>query len=223
MDDSSNWIFCETLECSGRIEVTDHEQTQQIRCASCLFGKLNVVLDLDETLVCAQHKMFQCETNVEPFAMFENYQIYKRPYVDLFLETVFKCYNVYIFTAAQKSYADYVLKCLLKSETQKPIRVLTSRDVWRMKRRDGLMSSYGDDRIKIKPLKKLHINFQRTVMLDDTASCFSHNVRNGILVKEFDNPKLQQDDTELLMLLKILQDLADCNDVRNSIYTKHFK
>ncbi len=82
--------YCTVLLCSGIVyEEKDDE------CATCKFGKLNVILDLDETLVYSGYKWFKYE-NIKPFIKFNQYKVYKRPYVDDFLDAVFKQYNVYI-------------------------------------------------------------------------------------------------------------------------------
>ena len=52
-------------------------------------------------------------------------------------------------------------------------------------------------------------------MIDDTRSSFSRNVLNGILIERFDDPSNQQDDAELLTMLKKLANLADLDDVRH--------
>jgi len=101
-------VYCDTLCCAG-ICFGDH-----VKCATCRLGKLNVVLDLDETLIHAEHKYVNCDKET-PFCQFENYNIFKRPHLDVFLQTVFTTYDVYIWTAAYKSYAKFILKHLLKT------------------------------------------------------------------------------------------------------------
>jgi len=203
--------YCETLCCAGTISSLEEAQ---VLCATCLFGKLTVVLDLDETLVHAVHHIALCRGCV-PFCYFENLKIYKRPYVDLFLDTVFERYDVYIWTAAHKSYARKVLAHLLKPK-HIPIRVLTRNDTLHIKNRERLMySCRADNVVKIKPLSKLNCRLSRTVMIDDTLSCFSRNLANGIQIKEFDDPEKQTDDCVLLNLLVELDRLSDSNDVRS--------
>ncbi len=167
-----------------------------------------------ETLVHGAHKYIEF-SKFESFVSFDELKVYKRPHVDLFLETVFAKYNVYIWTAACASYAKVVLASLLKP-SQVPLRLLTRRDTLHIKPRDRLMYSCREDSpIKIKPLSKLVCNLARTVMVDDTKSSFSRNATNGILIAPFEDPDEQRDDRALLCLLDVLEVLADLEDVRN--------
>jgi len=63
--------YCETLCCSGNVF------NQEKLCATCRVGKLNVVLDLDETLIHAAYNNVKFE-DAEAFINFENLSIYKR-------------------------------------------------------------------------------------------------------------------------------------------------
>ncbi len=201
--------YCETLCCVGICFLKEDK-----KCATCEFGKLNIVLDLDETLVHAQHISIKCE-HLAPFCQFEDYNIYKRPHVDIFLDAVFEKYNVYIWTAACKSYANVILKHLLQT-TQIPVRVLTRKQTMFRKELTGLYYSR-QDAIKIKPLGKLKCNLARTILIDDTKSCFLLDALNGIQITEFNNPQMQFNDNELMLILQKLEEIADLRDVRKRI------
>jgi len=210
-------VYCETLCCAG-VVFADKERL----CATCKYGKLNVVLDLDETLVHTVHKSVSYPIH-EPFMKFEDFNIYKRPHVDHFLEVVFKRYNVFVWTAAYKSYANEVLAKLFDADTQKPICVLTRNDTVKVKLAERCMyTCYPVEVTKIKPLSKLATKcaLARTIMIDDTKSCFSRNRSNGLLIKPFDDPETQSEDCELLNMLDILDILSDLQDVRNFFHKK---
>jgi CTD small phosphatase-like protein 2 len=71
-----------------------------------------LVLDLDETLVHCTVDPIEKPDLVFPVSFNGNvYQVYvrKRPYLDYFLETVSKTFEVVVFTASQKVYADVLL------------------------------------------------------------------------------------------------------------------
>jgi len=194
--------YCETLCCAGICNITNNT-----KCATCRLGKLNIVLDLDETLIHATHLNFG-----NAFCKFEIYNIYKRPHLDKFLAIVFEKYNVYIWTAACKSYAKYVIKHLLKPK-QILKRLLTKKDCIIQKERSGLY--FCQDIIKKKPLGKLGCNLARTVLIDDVKTSFVLDPLNGILIPEFNNPN--KDNESLLDILKILDILSDLDDVRSFI------
>jgi len=202
--------YCETLCCASVVVAAN---TPSPLCATCRLGRLNVVLDLDETLVHGEHKCIEFD-DCEPFVCFDDLNVYKRPHVDLFLNAVFAKYNVYIWTAARASYAKVVLSRLLSS-SHVPLRVLTRRDTLHIKPRDRFMYACREDSpVKIKPLTKLGCNLARTVMIDDTRSSFSRNATNGILIEPFHHPEEQCEDRALLLCLDALAVLADLDDVR---------
>ena len=95
----------------------------QTLCVSCRTQKLTVVLDLDKTLIFAANK-YIIYHNVTPFMQVDNFNIYKRPHLDVFVNHVFKKYNVFIWTAAQKTYAHAILTRLLTPSVYVPVGIL---------------------------------------------------------------------------------------------------
>jgi Dullard-like phosphatase family protein len=77
--------------------------------------KRTLVLDLDETLVhCSVEPTSKSDFTFPVTYNAVNYQVYvkKRPYVDYFLESVSKEFEVIVFTASQQVYADRLLDYL---------------------------------------------------------------------------------------------------------------
>ncbi len=206
--------YCETLCCAGVIQ--EKEETELL-CATCKWGKLNVVLDLDETLVHSVHKSITFQ-NCDAFAQFEDYKIYKRPHVDEFLNIVFKRYNVYIWTAACKSYAKVVCEKLLGQHV--PIKMLSKKQTLKIKIRNGFYYS-SQETITVKPLSTLKCNMNRTIMIDDTKSCFSRNIKNGFQIIPFDDPEKQINDCQLLEIVSLLQILEDMQDITKCLHIIH--
>lgn len=84
---------------------------------------MNVILDLDNTIICAvefdyynKHKeeMKFLDNNLSYADMDTSYRIYYRPNLKEFLEFVFRNFNVSIFTAASKDYALFIVDNIIK-------------------------------------------------------------------------------------------------------------
>ena len=78
-------------------------------------GRPTLALDLDETLVhCTVEPIEKPDLTFPVTFNGTFYQVYvrKRPYLDHFLETVSKSFEVVVFTASQKVYADVLLDLL---------------------------------------------------------------------------------------------------------------
>eukprot|EP01032_Pedospumella_encystans_P014167 gene14167-16292_t len=168
-----------------------------------------LALDLDETLV---------HCTVEPIAkpdlVFpvnfngQIYQIYvrKRPYLDYFLETVSKSFEVVVFTASQKVYADVLLDKL------DPTRKLVK---YRLFRESCLL-------VQGNYLKDLHVlgrDLSKSILVDNSPHAYSYHIDNGIPIESWYD---DDTDTELLKLIGFLKNVQNVDDVRPLI-REHFK
>ncbi len=195
-------MYCDTDICAE-----DALPDSQL-CANCMYGKLTVVLDLDETLVYTNQRSIPFKTS--PFCSYNRYLIYKRPYLATFLQKLFEHYDVCIWTAATEKYANFVIGQILKVD-QVPFRILTRKDTV-LKQKPNYY--YWDNFDKIKPLSRIREDLSRIVMVDDNSSSFQENSANGILIEAFTNPDEQQFDIELHRVLEQLKLLSLLKDVR---------
>ena len=89
--------------------------------------KLNVILDLDQTLISAEAlEEFDLEKHEEKMKNFkfydmdEYYRVFERPGLQKFLDYLFKNFNVSVWTAASKDYALFIIdKTILKKKSRK--------------------------------------------------------------------------------------------------------
>lgn len=169
--------------------------------------KLNLVLDLDATLICSvePHKVNKEKkkySKLESANMDDYYVVFERPYLDQFLDYIFKHYNVSIWTAASKDYAIFIIdKILLKNKTDRKL--------------DWIFTSYHtkisekkvDHSKSLKLLKELYklddYTLDNTIILDDNEEVFSKQKKNCIPAKPFDyKTKYPYKDTFLIDLIK---------------------
>mmetsp|Transcript_20851 Transcript_20851/g.35121 ORF Transcript_20851/g.35121 Transcript_20851/m.35121 type:complete len:323 (+) Transcript_20851:140-1108(+) len=171
--------------------------------------KIALVLDLDETLVHCTIDPIPNPDFVFPVTFNDVcYEVYvrKRPYVDYFLQTVCKDFEVIVFTASQKVYANKLLDRL-----DPDLNMVGSRLF-----REACLGVFGN---YIKDLSVLNRDLSQTVLVDNSPYAYGYQVDNGIPIESwFDD----DNDTELLKLIGFLRCLHNVSDVR-PIIRDHFK
>lgn len=155
--------------------------------------KYTLVLDMDETLV----HYIDSQTNGKYLA---------RPYVQEFLEGLDKYYEIVIFTAAVKDYADWILDDLDKN------KVISKR----LYRNHTIPAG----NYFLKDLKSLGRDMSKVIIVDNVAENFQLQNENGILIKSWYE---DQSDTALKELSEFLIKIPQENteDVRE--YLKSYR
>jgi len=168
-----------------------------------------LVLDLDETLVHSEitsvpnaDQKIAIQFNNATFEVFVKY----RPGLKPFLEEVAQMFEIVLFTASHKAYAEEVLKKL--DPHKRLIRHRLFREAcveWQ--------DSY------IKDLRVLGRDLSQVIILDNSVQAFAYHLENGIPIKSwFNEPK----DQELERTLTFLRQLLHVEDVR-PVLKEHFK
>jgi len=159
--------------------------------------KPNLYLDLDNTLISAvdyktyaklseEDKELYKEILGKPAKMDNVYMIYKRPYLDEFLDYIFKHYNVSIWTAASKNYALFIYDNVVIPDSKMNERNL-----------NNLLFSYHcniskktfdkSSPKKLKLLSKIYnINLKNTMIIDDHPDVYTCQKLNCIRAEDFD-------------------------------------
>jgi len=160
--------------------------------------KPNLYLDLDNTLISAvdykthsrmskKDKDLYEETLGKPSKMDGVYIIYKRPYLDDFLDYIFTHYNVSIWTAASKNYALFIYDNIIIPDSKMNEREL-----------NNLLFSYHcnlskkkfnkDNPKKLKMLTDVYDNttMKNTIIIDDHPDVYSCQKHNCIKAEDFD-------------------------------------
>jgi len=161
-----------------------------------------LILDLDETLV---HSTIQPVTHhhivveVVIDTMPCTFYVIKRPHVDTFLKKVSEWYDVIIFTASMRQYADPLIDQL---DTKGLVKERLFRE-----------SCLNKDGNFIKDLSLIKQDLTSTIIIDNSPIAYSHNKENAVPIDNWmgDNPR----DESLLNLLPFLNALRYTSDVRS--------
>ncbi|XP_062842321.1 carboxy-terminal domain RNA polymerase II polypeptide A small phosphatase 2 [Trichomycterus rosablanca] len=162
-------------------------------------GKICVVIDLDETLV---HSSFKPISNADFIVPVEiegtSHQVYvlKRPHVDQFLQRMGEMFECVLFTASLAKYADPVTD------------LLDHCGVFRTRLfRESCVFHHG---CYVKDLSRLGRQLNRTLILDNSPASYIFHPDNAVPVLSwFDD----LEDTELLNLLPVFEELSAADDV----------
>ena len=170
----------------------------------------NIVLDLDETLISAialedfqANKYYKKAQKFRSHVMEDCYIIFERPFLQLFLDYIFKNYNVSVWTAASKEYGEFVIKnVIIGKHKNRQIDFFFHHDHCKMSKK--ITSG------KPKAVCLLWNRFQlpgynknNTVLLDDNPSNFKGQLKNVIQAPafQFESKNALKDDFLLQLLL----------------------
>jgi Dullard-like phosphatase family protein len=170
--------------------------------------KNTLVLDLDETLVhCGIEPLEGAEMEFPVEYQGQTFNIYvrKRPYLENFLQKVSQLFEIVVFTASQKIYADTLLDLLDPHHKYIQHRLFRDSCIF-------VAANY------LKDLSVLGRDLSQVVIIDNSPQAFGYQLDNGIPIESWFG---DEDDRELQKLLPFLEKLSAATDVRPLIREKY--
>eukprot|EP00467_Chlorarachnion_reptans_P010103 CAMPEP_0114488552 /NCGR_PEP_ID=MMETSP0109-20121206/1395_1 /TAXON_ID=29199 /ORGANISM="Chlorarachnion reptans, Strain CCCM449" /LENGTH=230 /DNA_ID=CAMNT_0001664961 /DNA_START=333 /DNA_END=1025 /DNA_ORIENTATION=+ len=174
-------------------------------------NKYTLILDLDETLVHTARSAISggahCRLEIYNNRNCRAFYVYKRPYLAEFLYTMSQYYEIVIFTASVRQYADPLID-ILDSDG------VVSRRYFR----DSCIERNGTF---VKDLSRIvPKGLERTVIIDNSPVAYSMNKDNAVPIRPFYD---DASDDELRSCIPFLMALRSMKDVRKLLRRRHRK
>jgi len=165
--------------------------------------KYTLVLDLDETLVhCSTEPVLNPDVNfnLQFNGISFNVSAKFRPHLQEFLEALSEHYEIVIFTASQKVYADKVIDYF----------DVNHRIKYRLYREDctNVCGNF------VKDLSVLGRDLKKTIFIDNSPQAFTYQINNSIPIVSWYSDEA---DIELEKMVRILKEIRTYQDVREYI------
>lgn len=181
--------------------------------------KLNIIFDLDETLISTlllnfgkgeRHKLQMPSISDIGIMNFNNscFITYIRPYIDELFEYCFENFNVSFWTAGSYLYCREVLRIILNEEQYNKTKIILSKldDVTIIEMKTNKKITNEDiNKITCKSLDLLYLanpnfNQQNTLIVDDNLYVCTYNYQNAIRMIPYN--RLNENDSALKQLLE---------------------
>lgn len=211
-DDPSKLVDLELINllkyCKNLSKIKDSEDYQEeVMMKAIELGKQTakklLIFDMDETLVAAKFDHNK-PANFEPSFTYEFHgqtvYVRERPYLIDCLEKLLPHYEMIVFTAGVKDYADHILDHI------DPENKIFKKRLYRT------------DCIQVEQffVKDLDIILDRErenmIIVDNSILSFAFDLDNGVPINSFYGQ--EKDDRELLFLFSFLEEVAEVADVR---------
>lgn len=165
-----------------------------------------LVLDLDETLVHTSNSFVRfADLRVEVVQKKRTriFYVVKRPFLDVFMEIMSRYFDIVIYTASIRRYADPVIDLI---DLRGVIKKRLFRESCIPMSQDTVSGPF------VKDLKKVSTDLSKMLIVDNSPEAYSMFKHNGFHIKAwFDDAN----DTELLRIIPFLVGLQHVKDVRS--------
>ena len=170
-----------------------------------------LILDLDETLIFASEMPLARSADFRAF----QYHVYKRPFLESFLQTVAEHFALAVWSSASDDYVAVVVKEIWPDGV--PLEFVWGRSRATLRRviTDPMYSGDPSDHLKYRKaltkVKQLGWAIKDVLILDDTPSKSAQNYGNAVYPREWEGDEA---DDELRRLALYLPALAKAKNVR---------
>lgn len=175
-------------------------------------NKLNIVLDLDNTIIYSKIMDSNDIIKIKYFELFKNenllgkfninkktYLIYIRPYFSYFLNTIKMYFNLYIYTNSQDIYCYHIIDLLKKKYQNFEIKkVLCKNTTGSLIKQLSIICDNQDDLHFLNNVPVYSEFIKKTIIIDDDINVWKFDLDNLIDIKPFDENNLP--DNILLIL-----------------------
>lgn len=178
-------------------------------------SRILLILDLDETLIHATEK--ELETTFD-FKIFD-YFVYKRPFLDEFLNFCHTNFDLAVWSSASDDYVKLIVQQVFPQNIA--LQFVWSRNQCTLEASPEIdefgnyyldVNSHYQYIKKLKKVKNKGFDLDRVLIVDDTPSKVINSFGNAIYINEFVGNK---SDNELFLLAKYLLTFIDIENVRN--------
>lgn len=197
-----------------------------------------LILDLDETLLYSVEGSSMDNFDLSFSLDNKNFYTKFRPHLTEFIDFVCSHFDIIVWTSASEDYAKEVTKEIFKGRPYKLLSRKDSNNKIRLPHNmvDSLdyypkmkaiikaqsfwgksTSFYNETELSIKPLKKVlkmfNLDKKDVICLDNDPYKFANSYGNLWSIKDYYG---QNDDSELLKYIKLLNEIKDLDDVRSN-------
>ena len=185
-----------------------------------------LILDLNGTILDRDEKAW-AESNYRYLCKVNRHYIFKRPFLDEFLNEAFQHYSVGVWSSASEVNTKAMVDAIFQGKPK--LEFVLDRKYCTLDSRSGARS-YDT----IKDLRKIwesrehnpHDTWgaRNTVILDDTPSKTAYNIYNAVHIPSFSMSRQDPgSDEQLLLVLPYLRELSFAEDVRDFIHDRPYQ
>lgn len=174
-----------------------------------------LILDVDETLIHARTSPLD---RAPDFTVFD-YHVYKRPFLDQFLQEIQADFKIAFWSSASDDYVEKIVDTIYPGSNPRefawgrtrctPKPVMETDSEYGIRAMSGL-AHYNYIK-RLEKIRRYGYRLETTLIVDDTPHKINNSYGNAIYIKEFEG---DPGDRELEKLLKFLQSIRHVPNVR---------